>query len=156
MHVCPIPVLTAADWGLASPYPQIGVRVSEVVHKRFGRTILELGGNNATISTLRMHFSVFRKHLQTQRPVSLWNPSFTCFLACFLSVMEDADLDLAIRASVFGAVGTCGQRCTSLRRLVRHALSGAGYFLSLFSSASPSLLFCEPFPGTTAHSRVRV
>ena len=35
------------------------------------------------------------------------------------SVMEDADLDLAVRASVFGAVGTCGQRCTSLRRLVR-------------------------------------
>lgn len=33
--------------------------------------------------------------------------------------MPDADLDLAVRASVFGAVGTCGQRCTSLRRLVR-------------------------------------
>jgi len=63
---------------------EIGVHVSEVVHRRFGRTILELGGNNSTI------------------------------------VMADADLDLAVRASVFGAVGTCGQRCTSLRRLIVH------------------------------------
>jgi aldehyde dehydrogenase family 7 protein A1 len=63
---------------------EIGVHVSEVVHRRFGRTILELGGNNATI------------------------------------IMPDADLDLAVRASVFGAVGTCGQRCTSLRRLLIH------------------------------------
>jgi len=52
----------------------VGVRVSTEVHKRFGRTILELGGNNATI------------------------------------VCADADLDLALRASVFGAVGTAGQR----------------------------------------------
>ncbi len=37
---------------------------------------------------------------------------------CVRAVMPDADLDLAVRASVFGAVGTCGQRCTSLRRLV--------------------------------------
>jgi len=63
---------------------EIGVHVSEVIHKRFGRTILELGGNNSTI------------------------------------VMPDADLTLAVRASVFGAVGTCGQRCTSLRRLIIH------------------------------------
>jgi aldehyde dehydrogenase family 7 member A1 len=34
--------------------------------------------------------------------------------------MPDADLDLALRASVFGAVGTAGQRCTSLRRLLVH------------------------------------
>ena len=32
--------------------------------------------------------------------------------------MDDADLDLALKSSVFAAVGTCGQRCTSLRRLV--------------------------------------
>jgi len=61
---------------------EIGEHVSEVVHKRFGRTILELGGNNATV------------------------------------VMADGNLDLALRASVFGAVGTAGQRCTSLRRLL--------------------------------------
>ncbi len=36
--------------------------------------------------------------------------------------MDDADVDLAVRASVFGAVGTCGQRCTSLRRLVSQSL----------------------------------
>eukprot|EP00753_Platysulcus_tardus_P007696 PLAT15397.1.p2 GENE.PLAT15397.1~~PLAT15397.1.p2 ORF type:complete len:526 (+),score=252.21 PLAT15397.1:35-1579(+) len=62
----------------------VGRRVSTVVHSRFGRTILELGGNNATI------------------------------------VCEDADLDLALRAVCFGAVGTAGQRCTSLRRLMVH------------------------------------
>jgi aldehyde dehydrogenase (NAD+) len=49
-----------------------------------GRTILELGGNNAVI------------------------------------VMDDADLDLAVRATLFSAVGTAGQRCTSLRRLLVH------------------------------------
>jgi len=61
---------------------QIGKRITNMVHERFGRTILELGGNNATI------------------------------------VMEDGDLDLALKSSVFAAVGTCGQRCTSLRRLL--------------------------------------
>lgn len=62
----------------------VGERVAEIVHKRFGRTILELGGNNAAV------------------------------------VMDDANLDMALRASVFGAVGTAGQRCTSLRRLLIH------------------------------------
>ena len=61
----------------------IGKRISSVVHSRVGRTILELGGNNATI------------------------------------ILDDADLDMAMKAVVFAAVGTCGQRCTSLRRLVK-------------------------------------
>jgi aldehyde dehydrogenase (NAD+) len=60
---------------------QVGHHVAEVVGRRFGRMILELGGNNAII------------------------------------VMEDANLDIALRAVVFGAVGTAGQRCTSTRRL---------------------------------------
>jgi aldehyde dehydrogenase (NAD+) len=60
---------------------QVGVHVAEVVARRLGRTILELGGNNAII------------------------------------VMDDANLDLALRAVVFGAVGTAGQRCTTTRRL---------------------------------------
>jgi aldehyde dehydrogenase (NAD+) len=60
----------------------MGRRIAEVVGPRFGRTILELGGNNAIV------------------------------------VLDDADLDLATRAAVFAAVGTAGQRCTSLRRLV--------------------------------------
>jgi aldehyde dehydrogenase family 7 protein A1 len=62
----------------------IGKRISSVVHSRFGRTILELGGNNALV------------------------------------VMDDADTNMALVAAVFGAVGTCGQRCTSLRRLILH------------------------------------
>ncbi len=63
---------------------QVGYRVAEVVGKRLGRTILELGGNNAIIVT----------------------PS--------------ANMDMAIRTIVFGAVGTAGQRCTSTRRIVAH------------------------------------
>jgi aldehyde dehydrogenase (NAD+) len=62
----------------------IGRHVSEVVAGRFGRSILELGGNNAII------------------------------------VAEDADLDLAVRAILFGAVGTAGQRCTSTHRIIAH------------------------------------
>jgi aldehyde dehydrogenase (NAD+) len=61
---------------------KIGRRVSEAVARRFGRTILELGGNNAIV------------------------------------VAEDADLDLATRAILFGAVGTAGQRCTTTRRII--------------------------------------
>jgi aldehyde dehydrogenase (NAD+) len=63
---------------------RMGKRVGEVVAKRFGRTILELGGNNAIIVT----------------------PS--------------ADLKLAKRAILFGAVGTAGQRCTTTRRIIVH------------------------------------
>ncbi len=63
---------------------RMGRRVAEVVGRRLGRTILELGGNNAIIIT----------------------PS--------------ADLDLAVRATAFAAVGTAGQRCTSARRLIVH------------------------------------
>lgn len=64
---------------------QMGYRVGEVVGKRLGRTILELGGNNAIIVT----------------------PS--------------ANMDMAMRAILFGAVGTAGQRCTSTRRIIVHA-----------------------------------
>lgn len=63
---------------------KVGRHVSAEVHRRFGKTILELGGNNATI------------------------------------VMPDSDLELAFQGSIFGAVGTCGQRCTTLRRLFIH------------------------------------
>jgi len=62
----------------------MGRRVSECVARHFGRTILELGGNNAII------------------------------------VAEDADLDMAMRAILFGAVGTAGQRCTTTRRIIMH------------------------------------
>lgn len=62
----------------------VGEKVAIAVGKRLGRTILELGGNNAIV------------------------------------VMDDADLELATRAALFAAVGTAGQRCTSLRRLIVH------------------------------------
>ena len=64
---------------------RMGRIVGERVARRFGRAILELGGNNASIVT----------------------PS--------------ADLDLTLRAVAFGAMGTAGQRCTTLRRLIVHA-----------------------------------
>jgi aldehyde dehydrogenase (NAD+) len=64
---------------------RMGRQVGPVVAARFGRCILELGGNNAMI------------------------------------VAPSADLDMALRAIVFSAVGTAGQRCTSLRRLIVHA-----------------------------------
>jgi len=63
----------------------VGYRVAEIVNARLGRTILELGGNNAIIVT------------------------------------PHASLDLALRAIVFGSVGTAGQRCTSTRRIICHA-----------------------------------
>ncbi|WP_411341272.1 aldehyde dehydrogenase family protein [Sphingopyxis sp. J-6] len=64
---------------------RMGRTVGERVARRFGRSILELGGNNASIVT----------------------PS--------------ADLDLTLRAVAFGAMGTAGQRCTTMRRLFVHA-----------------------------------
>lgn len=63
---------------------RMGRIVGPKVAQRFGRSILELGGNNAMIVT----------------------PS--------------ADLDMAVRAILFSAVGTAGQRCTTLRRLIVH------------------------------------
>jgi aldehyde dehydrogenase (NAD+) len=63
---------------------RMGRRVGEVVARRFGRSLLELGGNNAII------------------------------------VAPSADLKLALRAVLFAAVGTAGQRCTTTRRLIVH------------------------------------
>ena len=63
---------------------RVGKHAAEIVASRFGKAILELGGNNGIIMT------------------------------------PDADLKMAVPAVVFGAVGTCGQRCTSTRRLIIH------------------------------------
>ena len=62
----------------------MGRTVGEVVAARMGRSLLELGGNNAMI------------------------------------VAPSADMNLAVRAILFSAVGTAGQRCTTLRRLIVH------------------------------------
>lgn len=64
---------------------RMGKRVAEVVGKRLGKSILELGGNNAIILT------------------------------------PEANLEMAMVAIVFGAVGTAGQRCTTTRRLIIHS-----------------------------------
>ena len=63
---------------------KMGKKVAVAVGARLGKTLLELGGNNAVIIT------------------------------------ENADLNISIVGALFGAVGTCGQRCTSTRRLIIH------------------------------------
>jgi aldehyde dehydrogenase (NAD+) len=62
----------------------MGRKVGTTVAERFGKSLLELGGNNAIIIT------------------------------------PDADIKMTVIGAVFGAVGTCGQRCTSTRRLIIH------------------------------------
>lgn len=64
---------------------RMGKLVGQAVGGRLGRSLLELGGNNAIIIT------------------------------------PEADMDMAIRGALFGAVGTAGQRCTSTRRLIIHS-----------------------------------
>ncbi|MEY4667997.1 MAG: hypothetical protein RL518_696 [Pseudomonadota bacterium] len=63
---------------------RMGREVAKAVGDRLGRSILELGGNNAVI------------------------------------VMDDADMDLVMPGVLFGAVGTAGQRCTTIRRAIVH------------------------------------
>ena len=65
------------------PGLQIGVRVSEVVHKRFGRTILELGGNNATIGTSHV-IIVYSCHLRRSRPREQIVLFFTLYTTWFV------------------------------------------------------------------------
>ncbi len=60
----------------------VGRHVGATVAARFGKSILELGGNNALV------------------------------------ILEDADIDMALHATLFGAVGTAGQRCTTTRRIL--------------------------------------
>ncbi|MCT8972764.1 aldehyde dehydrogenase family protein [Microbaculum marinisediminis] len=79
-------LVTSPDVALisATGSTRMGKAVAPKVAGRFGKLILELGGNNAMI------------------------------------VGPTADLDLAVRAITFSAIGTCGQRCTSLRRVIAH------------------------------------
>jgi aldehyde dehydrogenase (NAD+) len=85
----------------------MGRRVSQATATRFGRSILELGGNNAIL------------------------------------VEPDADLDLALRAVLFAAAGTAGQRCTSLRRLFLHRKI-AKQFLARLVKAYGSITIGNP------------
>ena len=91
---------------------RMGKQVAPRVAARLGRTLLELGGNNAAI------------------------------------VAPSADLDLAVRGIVFSAVGTAGQRCTSLRRVIVHE-SIHDELVDRLESAYASLPIGSPLePGT--------
>jgi aldehyde dehydrogenase (NAD+) len=91
---------------------KIGRHVSQTVASRFGRTILELGGNNAIIVT------------------------------------DNADQDLALRAILFGAVGTAGQRCTSTRRIIVQE-DIVGDFSQQLVSAYKQVKLGDPLEGDT-------
>jgi aldehyde dehydrogenase (NAD+) len=91
---------------------RMGRIVGPIVAARFGRSILELGGNSAMIVT----------------------PS--------------ADLDLAVRAIVFSAIGTSGQRCTTLRRLLVHS-SVRDSLIARLKQAISSLRIGDPRDKTT-------
>ncbi len=91
---------------------RMGKIVAERVGRRLGRTLLELGGNNAII------------------------------------LMPDADLDLALRGCLFSAVGTAGQRCTTLRRLFLHS-SIAETFRAKLTRAYSQIRIGDPLLDTT-------
>lgn len=86
---------------------RMGKAVATTVAGRLGRSLLELGGNNAMI------------------------------------VSDSADLDLAVRAIAFSAVGTAGQRCTTLRRLIVHE-DVADQLLNRLVKAYASLSIGDP------------
>jgi aldehyde dehydrogenase (NAD+) len=85
----------------------MGRAVGPVLAARFGRALLELGGNNAAI------------------------------------VCPSADLDLTLRGVAFAAMGTAGQRCTTLRRLFLHE-SVADAFVSRLKAAYGSVRIGDP------------
>jgi aldehyde dehydrogenase (NAD+) len=87
---------------------RMGRRAAEVVGRRLGRAILELGGNNAIIIT----------------------PS--------------AEMELAVRGTVFAAVGTAGQRCTTTRRVIVHE-SVHDQLLERLTTAYQSLRIGDPW-----------
>jgi aldehyde dehydrogenase (NAD+) len=91
---------------------RMGISVAATVAARLGRSLLELGGNNALI------------------------------------VAPSADLELATRSIVFAAVGTAGQRCTTLRRLIAHR-SVADTLVSRLSGLYARLSVGNPLSPTT-------
>jgi aldehyde dehydrogenase family 7 protein A1 len=85
----------------------VGRHVAKTVAGRFGKCLLELGGNNCSI------------------------------------IMEDADIEMAVKGCIFGAVGTAGQRCTTLRRLAIHE-SKYREVVDMLCSAYPNLPMGDP------------
>ena len=101
-----VPVVSAT--GSTRMGRQVGIALAE----RFGRAILELGGNNAMIVT------------------------------------PTADLELAARAITFAAVGTAGQRCTTLRRLIVHR-SIIDQLVTRLEGIFQSIAIGDPLEGST-------
>ena len=91
---------------------RVGALVRRQVEDRFGRVLLELGGNNATI------------------------------------IHEDANLEMAFKACTFAAVGTCGQRCTTLRRLLIHE-KHYDYFVDKLVKAYSTVKIGDPLEPST-------
>lgn len=91
---------------------RMGKKVGAAVGARLGRSLLELGGNNAIIIT------------------------------------PEANLDMALHAVIFGAVGTAGQRCTSTRRLIIHT-SIYNKFKELLLQVYPKLPIGNPLEAGT-------
>ncbi|MFH1152314.1 MAG: aldehyde dehydrogenase family protein [Pseudomonadota bacterium] len=91
---------------------RMGRMIGSIVGERLGRTILELGGNNAIIVT------------------------------------QEADMDMAVRATLFGAVGTAGQRCTSTRRIIIHR-SVKSRFMDILTRAYAQVSIGNPLEAAT-------
>ncbi|NBX66055.1 MAG: aldehyde dehydrogenase family protein [Proteobacteria bacterium] len=91
---------------------RMGKAVATTVAARLGRSLLELGGNNAMIVT------------------------------------PQADIEMAVRAILFGAVGTAGQRCTSLRRLIVHK-NVAEKLMGSLVKAYEAIRIGNPFDAST-------
>ncbi|MEN8150735.1 MAG: aldehyde dehydrogenase family protein [Planctomycetota bacterium] len=91
---------------------KMGRRIGQAVAGRLGRSLLELGGNNAVI------------------------------------VLDDADIEMAMRAVLFGAVGTAGQRCTSTRRLLLQK-GIAGEMIERLLAAYAKVTIGDPLADTT-------
>jgi len=106
VHSKDVPIVSATG------STRMGGIVGPKVSARWGRPILELGGNNAMI------------------------------------VAPSADLDMAVRAIVFSAVGTAGQRCTTLRRLIAHN-SIKDDLVARLAKAYASLPIGDPRKATT-------
>lgn len=97
----------------------VGRSVGVKVQERFGRSILELGGNNA------------------------------------IAVLEDADLEMAVRSVLFAAVGTAGQRCTTARRLLLQS-SIHDEFLHRLVKAYEQVRIGGPLEGTLPNQILQI
>ena len=102
---------------------KVGRIVNQAVSKRFGKCILELGGNNAVI------------------------------------IMEDGNVDMALKACAFSAVGTAGQRCTTLRRIYLQETVYDG-FVEKLTKAYSTVKIGDPLEASTLmgplHSKMGV